>query len=61
MGAPAKKDGKATSGFHIMGGGKIGEGAALATTEFEKSVPADEIYGRLRTILCEQYGATPKA
>jgi hypothetical protein len=31
MGAPAKKDGKATEGYKIMVGGKVGENPALAT------------------------------
>lgn len=62
MGAPAKVDGKAVEGVKIFLGGKIGEGAELAS-ELEKGVPADEKYlvPKLRTILIEEFGAVPKA
>jgi len=65
IGAPAKKevDGKkvAVAGVNIIGGGLIGEGAKLAATEFEKSVPLEDAYDVLKKILIEQHGATPKA
>lgn len=61
IGAPAKKevDGKkvAVQGFNIILGGTIGEHAQLAATEFEKAVPADEVYGRLRALLVDRFGA----
>ena len=60
MGAPAKKDGKATEGFRIFLGGKIGEDPALAQ-EMERGVPADDLEGKLRSILIEHFGAKPKA
>ncbi|GMH42870.1 hypothetical protein BSKO_10789 [Bryopsis sp. KO-2023] len=61
MGAPAKVDKKAVEGVKIFLGGKIGEGAELAS-EFEKSVPvADEyLIPKLKEILIEKFGATPK-
>ncbi|CAG9466328.1 unnamed protein product [Pedinophyceae sp. YPF-701] len=61
IGAPAKKDGKATSGFNIIFGGTVGEGAKLATTQFEKSVPLDDVKDKLRELLVSNFGATPKA
>jgi ferredoxin-nitrite reductase len=62
MGAPAKLDGKAVEGVKIFTGGKIGESPELAT-ELDKGVPAtDEHLGaRLREMLINEYGATPKA
>lgn len=60
MGAPAKKDGKATEGFKIMVGGKVGENPALAT-ELTKGIAVDDLYENLKDILIKQYGATPKA
>ncbi|CAD7698917.1 unnamed protein product [Ostreobium quekettii] len=62
MGAPAKLDGKAVEGVKIFLGGKIGEGAELAQ-EFEAGIPAQEEYllPKLREILIEKFGATPKA
>lgn len=46
--------------MRIIGGGTIGEGAKLAATEFEKSVPTADAKDKLREILINQYGATPK-
>lgn len=61
MGGPARLDGKAVEGVRIFLGGKIGEGAALAE-EFDKGVPAADEYlvPKLRDILVEHFGATPK-
>lgn len=61
IGAPAKKDGKAVQGVRIIGGGTIGEGARLATTEFEKSVPLEDAKAVLREILIKEHGARPKS
>lgn len=60
IGAPAKKDGKAVQGVRIIGGGTVGEGAKLAATEFEKSVPTQDAKEKIRQILIDQFGATPK-
>jgi ferredoxin-nitrite reductase len=62
MGSPAKLDNKAVEGVRIFTGGTVGEGAKLAT-ELEKGVPAqqDILVPRLKEILVEQYGCTPKA
>ena len=61
MGGPAKLDGKAVEGVRIFLGGTIGEGAALAA-EFEKGIPCEEsiLLPKLRDLLVERYGATPK-
>jgi ferredoxin-nitrite reductase len=61
MGGPAKLDGKAVEGVRIFKGGKIGEGAVLAT-EFEKKVPAaaEHLVPKLKKIMIEEYGATEK-
>lgn len=65
IGAPAKKEGPdgkkvAVQGFNIILGGTIGEQAQLAATEFEKSVPVDEVEGKLRALLLERFGAVEK-
>lgn len=62
MGAPAKLDGKAVEGVKIFLGGSIGENPALAK-EFERGVPCDEsvLLPKLRALLVEHFGATPKA
>ena len=65
IGAPAKKEGPdgkkvAVQGFNIILGGTIGEHAQLAATEFEKSVPVDEVEGKLRALLLERFGAVEK-
>merc|ERR1719240_36512 len=39
---------------------KLGEGAKLASTEFEKAVPTEDVYDRLREILINEYGAKPR-
>lgn len=44
-------------GFNIITDGTVGEHAQLAATEFEKAVPADEVYGRLRELLLRDFGA----
>jgi ferredoxin-nitrite reductase len=61
MGGPAKLEGKAVEGVRIFKGGKIGEGAELAA-EFEKGVAAqaDVLIPRLKELLIEEYGCTPK-
>lgn len=61
MGAPARVDGKAVEGVKIFLGGKIGEGAELAT-EFAKGIPAadEHLIPKLKEILIENFGATPK-
>ena len=62
MGGPAKLDGKAVEGVRIFLGGTIGEGAALAA-EFEKGIACEEsvLLPKLRELLIERFGATPKA
>jgi len=62
MGGPAKLDGKAVEGVRIFLGGTIGEGAALAA-EFEKGIACKEsvLLPKLRELLIERFGATPKA
>ena len=64
IGAPAKKevDGKkvAVPGFNIILGGTVGEAATLAATEFEKSVPEDEVYDKLKGLLLERFGAVAR-
>lgn len=62
MGGPAKLEGKAVEGLRIFKGGKIGEGAELAS-EFEKGVPAqaDVLVPRLKEILIEEYACSEKA
>lgn len=62
MGAPAKLNGKAVEGVKIFLGGKIGENPKLAK-EFEKGVPAQEdiLLPKLREILINEFGATPKS
>ena len=54
-------DGKAVEGVKIFLGGKIGENPDLAK-EFEKGIPADEsvLLPRLRALLIEEFGATPR-
>ena len=61
MGGPARLDGKAVEGVRIFKGGKIGEGAQLAT-EFEKKVPAakEHLVPKLKQIMIDEYGATEK-
>jgi ferredoxin-nitrite reductase len=61
MGSPAKLDGKAVEGVRIFTGGRIGEGAKLAT-EFEKGVPAnpESLVPRLKEIMIEEFGCGPK-
>lgn len=61
MGGPAKLDGKAVEGVRIFTGGKIGEGAKLAT-EFEKGVPAaaEHLVPKLKEIMIAEYGCTEK-
>ena len=65
IGAPAKKevDGKkvAVPGFNIILGGTVGEAATLAATDFEKSVPEDEVYDKLKALLVERFGAVVRA
>lgn len=51
MGSPAKKDGKATEGFKIMLGGKVGENPALAT-DFEKVGGAQRAGERAPQCVC---------
>ena len=64
IGAPAKKvvDGKkvAVAGFNIILGGTVGEAATLAATEFEKAVPEDEVYEKLKGLLVERFGAVAR-
>ena len=65
IGAPAKKEGPdgkkvAVQGFNIILGGTIGEQAQLAATEFEKSVPVDEVEDKLRALLLERFGAVER-
>uniref|UniRef100_A0A7S3R153 Ferredoxin--nitrite reductase, chloroplastic n=1 Tax=Dunaliella tertiolecta TaxID=3047 RepID=A0A7S3R153_DUNTE len=60
IGAPAKKDGKATEGFRILLGGRIGENPELAK-EFEKGVPVSDLEDKLREILINEFGAKLKA
>lgn len=62
MGAPARHEGKAVEGVRIFVGGKVGEGAALAT-ELEQGVPCVEsvLLPKLRAILVERFGARVKA
>jgi ferredoxin-nitrite reductase len=61
MGSPAKLDGKAVEGVKVFLGGSIGENPALAQ-EFEKGIPCDEsvLLPKLRDLLVEHFGATPK-
>lgn len=61
MGGPAKLDGKAVEGVRLFKGGQIGEGAKLAA-EFEKGVPAsaEHLVPKLRELLIDEFGATPK-
>lgn len=61
MGGPAKLNKKAVEGVKLFLGGKIGEGAELAS-EFEKGIPAAEEYlvPKLKEMLIENFGATPK-
>jgi ferredoxin-nitrite reductase len=61
MGGPAKLDGKAVEGVKVFKGGKIGEGAKLAT-EFETGVPAaaEHLIPKLKEIMIEEYGCTEK-
>lgn len=61
MGAPARHEGKAVEGVRIFVGGKIGEGAALAT-ELEAGVPCVEsvLLPKLRGLLVERFGARVK-
>jgi ferredoxin-nitrite reductase len=66
IGAPAKKvvdGGKKVGvpGFNIVLGGTVGEGARLAATEFEKAVPEDEVYDRLKALLVDRFGAVERA
>jgi ferredoxin-nitrite reductase len=62
MGGPAKFEGKATEGVRIFLGGTIGENPVLAS-EFEKGIACEEsvLLPKLRDILMERFGATPKA
>jgi ferredoxin-nitrite reductase len=62
MGGPAKFNGKATEGVRIFLGGTIGENPALAS-EFEKGIACEEsiLLPKLRELLIEKFGATPKA
>jgi len=39
----------------------VGEHAQLAATEFEKAVPADEVFGRLKALLLRDFGAVERA
>jgi ferredoxin-nitrite reductase len=61
MGAPARHEGKAVEGVRIFVGGKIGEGAALAT-ELEAGVPCVEsvLLPKLRALMVERFGARVK-
>ena len=62
MGGPAKLDGKAVEGVRIFVGGTIGENAVLGE-ELEKGVPCEEsiLLPKLKDLLINQFGATPKA
>jgi ferredoxin-nitrite reductase len=62
MGAPAKVDGKATEGYKLFLGGKIGESPELAT-EFAQGIPAAEehLVPKLREVLIAEFGAKPRA
>ena len=62
MGGPAKLDGKAVEGVKVFTGGKIGEGAELAT-QIEAGVAAapEMLVPYLRDLLIREYGATLKA
>jgi ferredoxin-nitrite reductase len=61
MGAPAKLDGKAVEGVKLFLGGKVGENPALAT-QMEAGIPATEehLLPKLRELLINEFGATPK-
>ncbi len=62
MGGPAKLNGKAVEGVRIFLGGSIGENPQLAS-EFEKGIACEEsvLLPKLRDLLIERFGATPKA
>lgn len=62
MGGPAKFNGKAVEGVRIFLGGTIGENPHLAS-EFEKGIACEEsiLLPKLRDLLMERFGATPKA
>eukprot|EP00899_Mesostigma_viride_P021080 jgi/Mesvir1/28974/Mv17748-RA.1 len=56
VGAPAKVDGKATSGFRVLVGGEIGEQPTLAS-DFEKAVPVSELEAYLKKLLIDKFHA----
>ncbi|MEM8714447.1 MAG: ferredoxin--nitrite reductase [Cyanobacteria bacterium P01_G01_bin.4] len=58
MGTKARKDGKTVEAVDIFMGGKVGKDAQLGT-KVQKGVPCDELKEVLRSILIEQFGATP--
>ncbi|MGK7907313.1 MAG: ferredoxin--nitrite reductase [Synechococcus sp.] len=58
MGTKARKDGKTVEAVDIFMGGKVGKDAQLGT-KVQKGVPCDELKDVLRSILIEQFGATP--
>ena len=62
MGGPAKHEGKAVEGVRIFLGGTIGENPKLAE-QFEKGIACDEtvLLPKLKDLLVEHFGATPKA
>lgn len=61
LGAKAKVDGKIVEAVNLYTGGTVGKGASLGSV-VEKKVPCgDTLKEKVKGILIEQFGATPKA
>ena len=60
MGTKARKDGKTVEAVDIFMGGKVGKDAALGS-KVQKGVPCDDLKEVLRSLMIENFGATPKA
>ncbi|MEB3248945.1 MAG: ferredoxin--nitrite reductase [Merismopediaceae bacterium] len=59
LGAKARKEGQTVEAVNLYTGGKVGKGAKLGELR-EKSIPCEDLKKRLKTLLMEEFGATPK-
>ena len=59
LGAKARKEGQTVEAVNLYTGGKVGKGAKLGELR-EKSIPCEDLKERLKTLLMEEFGATPK-
>ena len=61
LGAKAKVDGKVVEAVNLFTGGTVGKGASLGELVDKKVPIGDTLKEKVKGILIEQFGATPKA